>query len=158
MIEIKYWHGVLLQTTFSNDWYKMLCDAWSPVDNESPPLVKVIYWLGTNHPRKQWSVSHMMTSSNGSISSVTSPLCGEFTGHRWSPLTKTGDAELWCFLSICTWINNWVNNGEAGDLRRHRSHFVVTVMDADMGQQALICSELHVKSVLWLIFYGHVWL
>ena len=26
-------------------------------------------------------------------------LCeGEFTGHRWIPLTKASDAELWCFL------------------------------------------------------------
>ena len=26
------------------------------------------------------------------------PLCGEITGHRWIPLTKASDAELWCFL------------------------------------------------------------
>ena len=26
------------------------------------------------------------------------PLCGEFTGHRWIPLTNPSDAELWCFL------------------------------------------------------------
>ena len=38
----------------------------------------------------------MMTSLN--ILRVTGPLCGEFTGHRWIPLTKTSDAELWCFL------------------------------------------------------------
>ena len=30
----------------------------------------------------------MMTSSNGNISRVTGPLCGEFIGHRWIPLTK----------------------------------------------------------------------
>ena len=29
---------------------------------------------------------------------VADPLCGEFTGHRWNPLTKAIDAELWCFL------------------------------------------------------------
>ena len=40
----------------------------------------------------------MMTSSNGNIFRVTGPLCGEFTGHRWIPLTKASDAELWCFL------------------------------------------------------------
>ena len=39
-----------------------------------------------------------MTSSNGSIFRVTDSLCGEFTGHRWIPLTKASDAELWCFL------------------------------------------------------------
>ena len=29
---------------------------------------------------------------------VAGPLCGEFTGHQWIPLTKASDAELWCFL------------------------------------------------------------
>ena len=29
---------------------------------------------------------------------------------------------------ICAWINGWVNNGEVGDLRRHRAHYDVTVM------------------------------
>ena len=37
--------------------------------------------------------SPMMTSSNGNIFRVTGHLCGEFTGHRWIPLTKTSDAE-----------------------------------------------------------------
>ena len=32
------------------------------------------------------------------------------------------------FSLICAWINGWVNNGEAGDLRRHRSHYYLTVM------------------------------
>ena len=30
--------------------------------------------------------------------SVTGPVCGEFTGHRWISLTKVSDVELWCFL------------------------------------------------------------
>ena len=29
---------------------------------------------------------------------------------------------------ICVWINGWVNNGEAGDLRFYRVHYDVTVM------------------------------
>ena len=68
-----------------------------------------------------------MTSSNGNIFRVTSPFFGEFTGHRWIPLTKASDAELWWVL----WSelnNGWVNNREAGDLRRHRAHDDVIVM------------------------------
>ena len=43
--------------------------------------------------------------------------------------TKASDAELWCFL----WsTSDWVNNGEAGDLRRHRARFDVTLMSEDM--------------------------
>ena len=40
--------------------------------------------------------------------------------------------DRWCgaliFSLICAWINGWVNNREAGDLRRHRVHYDVTVM------------------------------
>ena len=32
------------------------------------------------------------------------------------------------FSLICTWINGWVNNGDAGDLIRHRAHCDVTVV------------------------------
>ena len=32
------------------------------------------------------------------------------------------------FSLICAWINRWVNNGEAGDLRRHGAHCDVIVM------------------------------
>ena len=32
------------------------------------------------------------------------------------------------FSFICAWINGWVSNREAGDLRRHRAHYDVTVM------------------------------
>ena len=39
-----------------------------------------------------------MTSSNENTFRVTGHLCGEFTGHRWIPHTKTSDVELWCFL------------------------------------------------------------
>ena len=52
--------------------------------------------------------SSMMRPSNGNIFRVTSPLCGEFTGHRWIPLTKASDVELWCFSLICAWINSSV--------------------------------------------------
>ena len=70
----------------------------------------------------------MMTSSNGNMFRFTGPLCGEFTGHQWIPLTKTSDAEPWCFSLICAWINGWVNNREAGGLRRHRTHYDGIVM------------------------------
>ena len=69
----------------------------------------------------------IMTSSNGDIFRVIGPLCGEFTGQGWIPLTKASDAELWCFF-ICAWIRGWINNREAGDLRCHRALYDVIVM------------------------------
>ena len=32
------------------------------------------------------------------------------------------------FSLICAWINGWMNNREANDLRRHRAHYDVIVM------------------------------
>ena len=71
--------------------------------------------------------SSMMMSSNRNIFRVNDPLCGEFTGHRWIPLTKASDAEL-VFSLIRAWTNGWVNNRGAGDLRRHRAHDDVIIM------------------------------
>ena len=80
----------------------------------------------------------MITSSNGNIFRVSGHLYGEFNVHWWIPRTKASDAELWCFSLICAWINGWIINGDAGDLRRHQTHYIVTVMIFVM-QNVLLC-------------------
>ena len=40
----------------------------------------------------------LVATHDGNIVRVIGPLCGEFTGHRWIPLTKASDAEILCFL------------------------------------------------------------
>ena len=42
----------------------------------------------------------MLTSSNGNIFRVTGPLGGEFTSHRWIPLTEASDAEFDVFFDL----------------------------------------------------------
>ena len=37
------------------------------------------------------------------------------------------------FSLICVWINGWVNNRKAGDLRRYGAHYDVIVMEVGMG-------------------------
>ena len=69
----------------------------------------------------------MMTSSNGNIFRVTGPLWRKFPGHRWIPLTKASRALR--FSLICAWTNGWANNRDAGDLRHHRAHYDVSVMN-----------------------------
>ena len=39
--------------------------------------------------------------------------------------------EALMFSLICVWINVWVNNREAGDLRRYRAHYDVIVMNEE---------------------------
>ena len=50
--------------------------------------------------------------------------------HRW-PVNSWHKGQ-WrralMFSLICAWINGWVNSGEAGDFRRCRAHYDVTVM------------------------------
>ena len=70
-----------------------------------------------------------MTSSNGNIF--------RHAGHfvqwiHWSPVYSRHKGQ-WggalIFSLICAGINGWVNNGEAGNLRRHCAHYYVTVIE-----------------------------
>ena len=49
-----------------------------------------------------------------------SPVTGEFPTQR--PVTQR------LFSLICAWANSGANNGDAGDLRRHRALYDVIVM------------------------------
>ena len=52
-------------------------------------------------------------------------------GIHWSPVNSPHKGQ-WrgalMFSLICVWINGWVNNRDAGDLRRYRGHYDVNVM------------------------------
>ena len=74
------------------------------------------------------ALENMMMPSSGIVFRVTGPWCGEFTAHRWIPITKASDSELWCFLWSVPEKNGLVNNSEAGDLRRHSARYNVIVM------------------------------
>ena len=43
------------------------------------------------------------------------------------------------FSLICAWINGWANNRDAGDLRRHRAHYGVTVIDVFLLLSLVSC-------------------
>ena len=55
--------------------------------------------------------------------------------HRSRSPVNSPHKDQWRGALMCslTWINGWVNNGEAGDLRRHRAHCDVTVMPGSMS-------------------------
>ena len=60
---------------------------------------------------------HMMTSSNGNIFRVTRLF---YAGN--SPVSVM-------FSLICIGTNDWIDNWDAGDLRRHRAHYDVPVIN-----------------------------
>ena len=52
-------------------------------------------------------------------------------GIHWSPVNSPHIGQsrgALMFSLICAWTNGWINNRGAGDLRRHRTHYDVTVM------------------------------
>ena len=71
------------------------------------------------------------------------------------------------FSLICVWINDWVNNREAGDLRRCRVHYDVIVMINVSGtwhQNRGVSISVHRVSgwacrlnilIVWV--RGHIW-
>ena len=65
--------------------------------------------------------------SNGNIFRVTGLLCGEFTGPGEFPTQRPVTRNIDVFFDLRL-INGWVYNREAGDLRRHRGHYDVSVM------------------------------
>ena len=108
-----------------NSYYSLLLQ-WQWNKHRIVPVLMTQPWklwvIAANLPRKMarsyaitktqqkrihflWYVSYttdygiiIMMSSNGNICRVTGPLCREFMGHRWIPLTMASDAELWCFF------------------------------------------------------------
>ena len=100
----------------------------------------------------------MMTSSNENIfwpfvqrihrSPVNSPHKGQSCGALM-------------FSLICTWINSWVNNPEVGDLRRHRAHCDVSVMNmlyiiysVSRAVCTRVCCVLHMLCFCALYIHG----
>ena len=68
------------------------------------------------------TISSMETfSSLLAFCAGNSPVAGEFPAQR--PVTQGFDVSL-----ICVWNNSWVNNGDGGDLRRHRFYDALIVM------------------------------
>ena len=91
-----------------------------------------------------------------------SAFCAAFCAGN-SPVTKGQWRGALMFSLICAWINAWLNNREAGDLRRHRAHYDVTVMQWTHSRKGTIfhfyllknqriaiwCPEKELKNMQW---------
>ena len=61
------------------------------------------------------------------------------------------------FSLICTLINSWVNNREAGDLKRHRAHYDVTLM-VFMSCRMIGYHSLYLLRLLVVVILMKFWL
>ena len=78
----------------------------------------------------QWDISeNMMTSSNENIFCVTGLFVRGIHRFPVNSLHKGQCRGALMFSLICIWIYGWVSTREAGDLRRYRTHYHVTVMN-----------------------------
>ena len=88
---------------------------------------------------RSWWRHQMEFSALLAICAGNSPATGEFPHKgQWRGALM--------FSLICTW-NGWVNNRAAGDLRRHRAHYDVTVMWITGSGLVFICSSIDLSCV-----------
>ena len=67
----------------------------------------------------------------------SSPVTGEFPAQR--PVTRSFNV----FFDLR--LDSWANNEDAGDLRRHRAHYDIIVMDLRNS----ICDGFHIHHIAW---------
>ena len=60
---------------------------------------------------------------------LSSPRCFLAFTTRTTSSAVGASLTMTTFSLICVWTNGWVNNRDAGDLKRHRAHYDVTVMN-----------------------------
>ena len=109
-----------------------------------------LYWLTLQFLKKPWKIwiiaypLEMFVSYFFIHHTMVHMDLENIIGHddviKWKLFTFTA----LMFSLICVWINSWVNNRKAGDLRRYRAHYDVIVM---MGVTNPCCNALflHVK-------------
>ena len=123
-----HWH-VILHVSQSREEEIWWWDSGRPIikfskvtENNNPP-----YWI------KYWMTwwRHQMETFSASLAICAGNLCRSLMNLCRSLMNSPHKGQ-WCgalmFSLICVWINGWVNNHEAGDLRRYHTHYDIIVM------------------------------
>ena len=78
-------------------------------------------WVGISKDLEDFKIFHDDVIKCKHLPRYKPFVTGDFPAQR--PVTRSFDVSL-----ICAWINVWVNNRVAGDLRRHRAHYEVIIL------------------------------
>ena len=96
-------------------------------------IIYILSWIMNCHNSTIGNDNFLVVVNNGDVIKwIHFPRCWPFVwGIHRSPMHSPHKGQ-WrralIFYLICVWINGWVNNHEAGDLRRQRDQYDVTVM------------------------------
>ena len=145
-----YWFSwIKVKFCIFYNFSSILVDKWSTISSCSLiwcslnciPRETTDNWLDMTWWRHQMETFSVLLA----ICAWNSPVHGEFPAQR--PVTGA-----LMFSLICFWINYWVNNREAGDLRCHRAHYDVIVMSwvGDISQ-VIVVVLYHHSIVVWAL-------
>ena len=102
--------------------------------NPLQPQITPIY-ISISKPLTNLRLCLILTDHDDVIKWKHFPRYWPFVGGIHRSLVNSPDKGQWrralMFSLICVWIKGWVNNHEAGDLRRYRTHYDVTVMPTE---------------------------
>ena len=144
--------SVITLSNITQCWIKHNNDKIQEVDqiillsvifrNMRANVSRVLFWLGCHDDVIKWK--HFLRH------------WAFVWGIHRSPVNSSHKSQwraAFIFSLICTWIKGWVSNRDAGDLRRHRAHYDVTVM-----YHRLLVSSYAVYTHVMLIYsrYAHL--
>ena len=112
--EIGYKHGIRFGREWGWGWGWVGVDGWLRVGTRTSETKKYFCYKMVRYGIWYWCIVGFVNkvifvvtwgNTNYIIDVIkrkhfcgTGPLRGESTGHRWIPLSKASDVELWCFL------------------------------------------------------------
>ena len=114
--EISKWYCVILPKSIAN-----LYMYFEDIGKHNGRLPVDTWW---RHQMEAFSALLVICEGNSPVPGE-SPHKGQWRG----PLM---------FTLTCVWINRWVNNREASDLRRYRAHYDVTLMICRLVREMLV--------------------
>ena len=136
-----YWNRKKMDFFFADDIFKSsflnrnrwISNKISVKDNK-PALVQIMasYRTGDIPLSEECNASIVSSWWRHQMETFSVLLHGRVRGiHLW-PVNSPHKGQWRGALMFCliyAWTNGWVNNRDAGDLRRHRAHYDVTVME-----------------------------
>ena len=108
------WRGWLIRS-YGSQITKLMGPTWGPSGADRTQVNPAIWVTTVTFEATRLEESTTRSFPPISPVPVISPHKGQWRGALM-------------FSLICVWINGWVNNREAGDLRCHRGHYDVNVM------------------------------